>query len=168
MARQAVTKRQLGKGIVGMAELLKEIEHRSFTVEEGTKIKALCKEAAKPIEDNAKRNIDSLDLSPRGKQILKAMVVRGEGPKKFPNAIVAMYQFSRAAKAFNPQGDTILNPYWIEFGTVERQTGKSGGPIRRTGRINIMSFFVPAVKDARPEVKMILATGLKSILIDGK
>lgn len=151
-----------------MDELLKNIQKRQFTVEEGNAIKRLCIEAGKPVQDKVRRNIDALPYSNDAKQILKAQVIRGGGPKKFPNAIVAMYQFSEEAKAFNPHGETILNPYWVEFGTAERQTGKKGGPIRRTGRISMTAIFNPAVKDSRSDVKGILSTGLKAILIEGK
>ena len=161
MARQAVSTAQLNK-LAGLDGVLKEIEKRlRRDPAVGRKLKDAFLEAAEPIQRRARSNIKSTGLSPHGQELLSQMVVRGRGPAHHPNAFVGVYQYA-------VHSDSPLNPYWIEFGTAQRWTGKKGGPVRFTGQIIFHPFFRPAVTQEKSEVVKRLGAGLRSVLVDAK
>lgn len=161
MARTIGTRRDLSR-IEGIEEVLKNIEKRLPKDRAvGQKLKEVFKHAAEPIQEQARSNIKSTPLNESGKKLLSEMVVVGKGPARHPNAFVSLYQFAI-------HSDTILNPYWVEFGTAMRFTGKKGGPRRFTGQIIFSPFFRPAISQARGKVKGRLVDGLRTVLVDAK
>lgn len=164
MPRSGVTSRQLLK-VEGVEEILKEIARRlPSNPVVGRKLKTVFLEAAKPIQERAKHNIDGLPISFSARTLLKGQVVAGRGPAKHPNAFVALYQWAVNVASRKSEGGRVPNPSWFEFGTVER-VDKSG---HKTGKMTATPFFRPAITQARPEVKQVLVEGLKEVLVDGK
>ena len=164
MAKTAVTTKKLLQ-VEGIEDVMEAISKRisedariaglTGDNKTGLALKQLFLDAAKPVQDNAQRNIDGLPISGSAKNVLKSQVVRGRGPQRFKNAFVAMYQWA----ATKGQG-SIPNPYWFEFGTKPRE-----GP---RGQMTPTPFFRPAVTASRGAVRAALVDGLKRILVDGE
>lgn len=147
----------------GSLAILKEISKR-LDLTTGAALKDLYLRAAQPILTQARQNIDSLPISDSAKAVLKVQVVAGRGPKRLPNAFVAMYQWAANVEANHQQGHRVPNPYWFEFGTAERVTASG----HKTGHMGPTPYFRPAVVQARGEVRALLVQGLKDLVVDGK
>ena len=156
----------------GLPDIKREIEKRmteafkteGFNPKLGQDLKAMYKEAAQPIVDAARRNIDASPFQPSAKKVLKAMVVSGQGPAKKPNAFVAIYQWATGAKVASGKDGRTPNPYWFEFGTAFRATEKGA----RRGAVHGWPFFRPAISSSRGAVKQLLEAGIKRLLVDAK
>lgn len=169
MARASVSQKQLLK-IEGVEEVQKEIarrlallRHRGQAGQVGDALKHVYHDAAEPLVNEVKTGIASLSVERSAKNVLTGQVVRGRGPRRFPNAFVAMYQWAVNVKARATAGGRVPNPYWFEYGTVDRKT-KSG---KSTGRMKPTPFFRPAITRSREAVKKRLVDGLRRVLVKG-
>ena len=139
----------------------------------GQEIRRLYMAAAMAVRNEARSNIDGISsdrLDERGKLILKEMVIGAYGPdQRKQNVIIGVsaVKARKLARTLGP-GKSVRypNPYWFEFGTVERQTANyfGKGTTHSTGHITATPFFRPAVSSKRAEVRAILTSGLRQIL----
>jgi hypothetical protein len=81
--------------------------------------------------------------------------VTNAGPENKPNAISKVSQ----PAAIRKLGDAP-NPYWWEYGTVPRATGKGAN----RGQIKPTPFFRPAVNQAKGKATEVLVDGLKKLI----
>jgi hypothetical protein len=177
MARLVIRQKGVA-AIAGMNEVLSNIEKIIAATDAGELMTDLFVEASKHIWTQTKRNIASLPVSADLKEVLDAETIINRAKRGNPYVLVGMSQqagikklggrhlkMTRGGKRFIP------SPYWFEFGTADRATGKSNSKGqkffsfgRRTGRIQATPFFRPAVSAAKPLVKQALAKGFPQIL----
>lgn len=170
MARQAVTSGQLSR-IDGIDEVQREItrrlallRHSGQAGQTGDALKRVYFEAAEPLYNDIRTNILSLPLDPSAKDVLRQQLVRGRGPRRFPNAFIAMYQWAANIAARKAAGGRVPNPYWFEYGTKPRQTKRG----HKTGQIRPTPFFRPAIPRNKAAVANKLVDGLRRVLVEGE
>ena len=155
--RALITKGGLIK-LEGMGEIISKMEKIIENTSGGTagkKLKKVYVAAASEISKQARRNIQNLEVSADLKAALTASVVTNEGPESKPNAVSKVSQ----PAAIRKLGDAP-NPYWWEYGTVPRATGKGAN----RGQIKPQPFFIPAVNQARGKAIEVLTDGLKKLI----
>ena len=160
MARTLITKGGLIK-LEGLGPIIGKLEKAIANTSGGTagkKLKKVYVAAASEISKQVRQNIANLDASPKLRAALTASVVTNEGPEGKPNAISKVSQQAAVRKL----GDAP-NPYWFEYGTVPRATGKGAnrGQISET---KPGAFFRPAVQQARGKAITVLTDGLKKLI----
>lgn len=158
MARNVVTTKRLLK-VEGVQELITAIE-QYVNQTTGIYLKSIYFKAATVVSEQARLNIDAMQVDDRLKLVLKHSVFTSEGPAHHPNAFSALSQW-RAAKKLGGKasGRRYVNPYWWEFGTAERHT--AGG--KYTGKISPQPFFRPAITQSRDKVVAVLVDGLAEL-----
>lgn len=159
-----VTKSKLFR-VEGMEETLAEITKTMNRVT-AERLKKVFVEAAKPIWSEVKRNIAGLDVSPVMKEMLDSMMMINQGKPKRANVLEGMSQnWGRKQRPglFSRFGTwSVVNPYWIEFGTRAHDAGWA----KPAGGIKPHPFFRPAVTAKRGEVKDVLVRELKRVIED--
>jgi HK97 gp10 family phage protein len=155
--RALITKGGLLK-LEGLGEIISKMEkiiENTSGGAAGKKLKKVYVSAASVISAQARRNIANLEVSPDLRAALIASVVTNEGPESKPNAISKVSQ----PAAIRKLGDAP-NPYWWEYGTVPRATGKGAN----RGQIKPQPFFRPAIEQARGKAIEVLTDGLKKLI----
>lgn len=155
--RALITKGGLLK-LEGLGEIVSRMEkiiENTSGGAAGKKLKKVYVAAASVISAQARRNIQGLEASPELKAALTASVVTNEGPEGKPNAVSKVSQ----PAALRKLGDAP-NPYWFEYGTVPRATGKGAN----RGQIKPQPFFRPAIEQARGKAIEVLTDGLKKLI----
>ena len=115
--------------------------------------------ATKPAYGAILQNINALPVGTRLKEVLRPQVSISRGEDRKPNVLLGMSQGAGTKRLPNR---FIVNPYWVEFGTMQRST--KGG--RRTGRFSATPFFRPAVTASRGAIRQALVSELKALLIE--
>jgi hypothetical protein len=121
--------------------------------QQGAKLKRVYFNAAAIHSNQVRANIQNLNVSDTLKETLRLSVVTNEGPEEYPNGISAIRQ-----ETMTHQLDQ--NPYWFEYGTVPRATGKGAN----RGMVKPTPFFRPAIQQSRTAVLESLTTGLKKLI----
>lgn len=156
-AYQAVSQGSLVK-LDGMQDVLDGIAERLGNLEIEV-LKDAWINASKPLLRAVRTNITALPVGSSTKEVLQAQVSVAAGPENKPNVLIGMSQKRGVA---NLPNRFIFNPYWVEFGTVDRAT--KGG--KRTGKIQPTPYFRPAVTAARTQVHEALAREFKELLVE--
>jgi hypothetical protein len=155
--RALITKGGLLK-LEGLTEIVSKMEKiiaNTSGGEAGKKLKKVYVLAAGEVSKQARRNIANLDASPDLKKLLTASIVTNAGPENKPNAISKVSQPAAEKKL-----GYAMNPYWWEYGTVPRTTGKGAN----RGQIKPKPFFIPAVNQAKGKAIEVLVDGLKKLI----
>jgi HK97 gp10 family phage protein len=155
--RALITKGGLLK-LEGLGEIVSKMEkiiENTSGGAAGKKLKKVYVLAAGEVSKQARRNIANLEVSPELKELLTASIVTNAGPENKPNAISKVSQ-----PAAEKRLGYAMNPYWWEYGTVPRATGKGAN----RGQIKPQPFFRPAVEQARGKAIEVLTDGLKKLI----
>ncbi len=161
MARSVVSKNSLLK-IEGLSGVISKLEKIIENTSGGQAGKRLKKEvyipAAVVVSNQIRLNIANLNASQKIKDALTASVATNEGKESQPNAIVIVSQPIGARRL--GKGVFVPNPYWYEYGTVQRFTGKGAN----RGKITPQPFFRQAVESSRAKATETLVGGLKKLI----
>lgn len=120
----------------------------------GQDLKKVYVAAARVHSNQVHANIDALNASATLKESLHLCTVVNEGPENKPNAVSMMTQVG----ALKDVG--VFNPYWFEYGTVPRFTGKGAA----RGKIEPTPVFRPAIQQSKDKVLEVLVDGIKKLV----
>jgi hypothetical protein len=169
---QAVSDKSLVK-FEGAQEVIDGIEARLANLKSEV-LKDAFINAAKPAYRAVYSGISALPQSPKMKEVLQASILMAKGDARKPNVLLGMNQ-DKGIKTMGyppkgsrpPAGQRVPNPYWIEFGTAQRNQGSKGnGPKRDLGKMTATPFFRPAVTASKGAIRQALVSELKALLIE--